>query len=47
MARAIFDGVENDEEDIIPDPTSELIAEFWRDSAGKPLEHEYAALIAA
>ena len=29
VARAIFDGVENGEEDIFPDPMSESLAESW------------------
>jgi NAD(P)-dependent dehydrogenase (short-subunit alcohol dehydrogenase family) len=30
VARAIFDGVDNGEEDIFPDPLSESLAESWR-----------------
>src|SRR5580704_10061193 len=30
VARAIFDGVENGEEDIFPDPLSQSLAEWWR-----------------
>jgi NAD(P)-dependent dehydrogenase (short-subunit alcohol dehydrogenase family) len=30
VARAIFDGVENGEEDIFPDPASESLADSWR-----------------
>src|SRR6202795_4556825 len=29
VAQAIFDGVENEEEDIFPDPMSEILAESW------------------
>jgi NAD(P)-dependent dehydrogenase (short-subunit alcohol dehydrogenase family) len=47
VARAIFDGVEQDEEDIFPDPTSAVMAASWRGSVAKALEHEYAALVAA
>ncbi len=47
VARAIFDGVENEEEDIFPDPTSEILAESWRGGVAKALEHEYAALVHA
>src|ERR1700719_4961298 len=47
VARAIFDGVENEEEDIFPDPTSEILAESWRGGVAKALEHEYAALVQA
>jgi NAD(P)-dependent dehydrogenase (short-subunit alcohol dehydrogenase family) len=44
VARAIFDGVENDEEDIFPDPMSQSLAESWRNGATKALEREYAAI---
>ena len=44
VARAIFDGVENDEEDIFPDPMSQSMAESWRNSAAKALERQFAAL---
>jgi NAD(P)-dependent dehydrogenase (short-subunit alcohol dehydrogenase family) len=47
VARAIFDGVENEEEDIFPDPTSAILAESWRGGVAKALEHEYAALVQA
>src|SRR6266511_3698086 len=42
VARAIFDGVDNGEEDIFPDPASETLADSWRGSVAKALEHEYA-----
>jgi NAD(P)-dependent dehydrogenase (short-subunit alcohol dehydrogenase family) len=42
VARAIFDGVEKGEEDIFPDPMSESLAEGWRRSAVKALEHQFA-----
>jgi NAD(P)-dependent dehydrogenase (short-subunit alcohol dehydrogenase family) len=44
VARAIFDGVERDEEDIFPDPMSESLAESWRSGAVKALEREFAGL---
>jgi NAD(P)-dependent dehydrogenase (short-subunit alcohol dehydrogenase family) len=47
VARAIFDGVEKEEEDIFPDPMSESIAESWRSGAVKALERQFAALAAA
>jgi NAD(P)-dependent dehydrogenase (short-subunit alcohol dehydrogenase family) len=47
VARAIFDGVERGEEDIFPDSTSELLAEFWRAGEAKALERQYAALVEA
>jgi NAD(P)-dependent dehydrogenase (short-subunit alcohol dehydrogenase family) len=45
VARAIFDGVENDEEDIFPDPMSESMAESWRSGAAKALERQNATLV--
>jgi len=47
VARAIFDGVEKDEQDIFPDPMSESIAESWRSGAVKALERQFAALVEA
>ena len=47
VARAIFDGVEEGEEDIFPDPMSASMAESWRSGAAKALERENAALVAA
>ena len=47
VARAIFDGVEKEEENIFPDPMSESVAESWRSSAVKTLERQFAALVAA
>ncbi len=46
VARAIFDGVENDEEDIFPDPMSQSVAEGWRGGVAKALERQYAAIAA-
>src|SRR5258707_58077 len=45
VARAIFDGVENGEEDIFPDPMSAPMAESWRSGAAKALERQNAALV--
>jgi NAD(P)-dependent dehydrogenase (short-subunit alcohol dehydrogenase family) len=45
IARAIFDGVESDQEDIFPDQMSASIAESWRSGAAKALERQYAALL--
>src|SRR6478736_5237176 len=42
VARAIFDGVENEEEDIFPDPMSESLAESWRKGSAKGLERMLA-----
>src|SRR6266567_6067188 len=47
VARAIFDGVENGEEDIFPDPMSAAMAHGWRSGVAKALERENAALVAA
>ena len=47
VARAIFDGVENGEDDIFPDPMSESMAESWRSGAVKALERQFAALVEA
>ena len=46
VARAIFDGVENNEEDIFPDPMSQSVAEGWRSGIDKALERQYAAIAA-
>lgn len=45
VAKGIFDGVEKGEEDIFPDPQSAFVAESWRNSAMKALEHRFAALV--
>jgi NAD(P)-dependent dehydrogenase (short-subunit alcohol dehydrogenase family) len=47
VAHAIFDGVENEEEDIFPDPMSASIAESWRSGAVKAMERENASFVAA
>jgi NAD(P)-dependent dehydrogenase (short-subunit alcohol dehydrogenase family) len=47
VARAIFDGVENGEEDIFPDPLSASLAESWRSGPAKAFERQYAALVDA
>ena len=47
VARAIFDGVEADEDDIFPDPMSESVADSWRSGPGKTLERAYMALVPA
>jgi NAD(P)-dependent dehydrogenase (short-subunit alcohol dehydrogenase family) len=47
VARAIFDGVEDGEEDIFPDPLSASLSESWRNGPAKAFEHEYAALVGA
>ena len=47
VARAIFDGVEEDEEDIFPDPLSQTLAESWRGGAAKAFERQLAAFVTA
>jgi NAD(P)-dependent dehydrogenase (short-subunit alcohol dehydrogenase family) len=47
VARAIFDAVDKDEEDIFPDPISQSVAESWRGGAVKALEHQLATLVQA
>jgi NAD(P)-dependent dehydrogenase (short-subunit alcohol dehydrogenase family) len=47
VARAIFDGMENGEEEIFPDPLSASLAPSWRDGAVKALERQNAALLGA
>jgi NAD(P)-dependent dehydrogenase (short-subunit alcohol dehydrogenase family) len=46
VALAIFDGVDNGEEEIFPDPTSAPIAAPWRDSPAKLLERQLAQVAA-
>jgi NAD(P)-dependent dehydrogenase (short-subunit alcohol dehydrogenase family) len=46
VARAIFDAVDNGEEDIFPDPMSRSLADSWRDGPAKALERQNAALAA-
>ena len=47
VARAIFDGIENGEEDIFPDPLSQAMAEGWRGGVAKQFERQNAALVSA
>lgn len=44
-AQRIFDGLEQNEEDIFPDPASLSIAEGWRNGAVKALERQFAAFV--
>lgn len=44
VARAIFNAIDNGEEDIFPDPTSAPMADGWRTSAAKALERQLAQL---
>ena len=45
VARAIFDGIDDGEEDIFPDPFSQALAEGWRTGVAKALERQNAALL--
>jgi NAD(P)-dependent dehydrogenase (short-subunit alcohol dehydrogenase family) len=47
VARATLDLIEQGEEDIFPDPMSAPLAERWRTSPVKDMEHQNAALVAA
>jgi NAD(P)-dependent dehydrogenase (short-subunit alcohol dehydrogenase family) len=47
VARAIFDGVEMEEDEIFPDPMSASLAEGWRSSAVKALERQFATYLEA
>jgi NAD(P)-dependent dehydrogenase (short-subunit alcohol dehydrogenase family) len=47
VARAIFDGVDNGDEEIFPDPMSQSLAASWRNGPVKALERQYAALVDA
>jgi len=46
VARAIFDAVDNGDEDIFPDPMSQAMADSWRGGAAKALERQNAAFLA-
>jgi len=45
VAQGIFDGLENNEEDIFPDPASQSIAEGWRTGVAKAFERQYAGFV--
>ena len=47
VARATLDGVEGGEEEIFPDPLSQLLADGWRAGVAKELERQNAALVQA
>jgi NAD(P)-dependent dehydrogenase (short-subunit alcohol dehydrogenase family) len=47
VARAIFDGVEEGEEEIFPDPLSQTMAESWRGGVAKAMERQNASLVVA
>jgi len=44
-ARAIFDGIEGEEEEIFPDPVSAAMAEGWRNGAIKAFERQNASFV--
>jgi hypothetical protein len=44
-AQRIFDGLENGEDDIFPDPASLAIAEGWRTGPVKALERQFAGFV--
>jgi len=37
--------LEHHEEDIFPDPTSQSLADGWRNGAAKALERQFAAFV--
>jgi len=45
VAAGIFDGLENGEEDIFPDPASQSIAEGWRTGIAKAFERQHAGFL--
>ena len=45
VARASLDGVERGEEEIFPDPFSQMLAEGWRQGVAKKLESQNAAMV--
>jgi NAD(P)-dependent dehydrogenase (short-subunit alcohol dehydrogenase family) len=47
VARAIFDGVDNGEDEIFPDSMSQSLAASWRGGATKALELEQAPFVPA
>jgi hypothetical protein len=47
VARAIFDGVDDGQEEIFPDSMSQSLGPSWRSGAAKTLERQYAALLNA
>jgi NAD(P)-dependent dehydrogenase (short-subunit alcohol dehydrogenase family) len=45
VARGVFDGLENEEEEIFPDVMSAAMADSWRSGVAKAVERENAALV--
>lgn len=46
VAQGILDGLENEEDEIFPDPMSRSLAQSWHGGSAKVLERQYAALLA-
>ncbi len=46
IARAIFDGVERNEDDIFPDSMSQSLRDSWNNGPAKLLERQYAQVLA-
>jgi NAD(P)-dependent dehydrogenase (short-subunit alcohol dehydrogenase family) len=44
-ARGIFDGLEQGEEEIFPDPASQSVADGWRAGLAKALERQFSAFV--
>ena len=44
-AAGIFDGLEQGEDEIFPDPASAAIADAWRNGAVKTMERQFAAFV--
>jgi NAD(P)-dependent dehydrogenase (short-subunit alcohol dehydrogenase family) len=47
VAQRIFDGVDNGQEEIFPDPVSSALVDQWYGGPAKGLEHQFAELLAA
>jgi NAD(P)-dependent dehydrogenase (short-subunit alcohol dehydrogenase family) len=47
VAQATLDGVERGEEEIFPDPMSQLLADGWRAGVAKELERQNATMVQA
>jgi hypothetical protein len=45
VARAIFDGVKQGQDEIFPDAMSQSLAESWHSGAAKALESQYSTLL--
>jgi short-subunit dehydrogenase len=45
VARAIFDAIDNGEEDIFPDPMSASVADSWHRGVAKQLERQNASFV--